>query len=127
LTGALYWNTGGNQLYVWDGSAWDAAAFNVSGGSVTSVAMTVPTGLTVSGSPITSTGTLAVTYAAGYAIPTTVKQSNWDDSYTFVSNFPTQSGNSGKYLTTDGSTLSWSTVTSGITTGKAIAMAIVFG
>jgi hypothetical protein len=110
LTGALYWNTVGNQLYVWDGSAWDAAAFDVTGSAVTSVAMTVPTGLTVSGSPVTSTGTLAVTYTAGYAIPTTTKQSNWDDSYTFVSNFPTQTGNSGKYLTTDGSTLSWGTL-----------------
>jgi hypothetical protein len=31
LTGALYWNTTGNQLYVWDGSAWNAAAFSTSG------------------------------------------------------------------------------------------------
>jgi hypothetical protein len=50
-------------------------------GSVTSVAMSVPTGLTVTGSPVTSAGTLAVSYTAGYAIPTTVKQSNWDDAY----------------------------------------------
>lgn len=35
-------------------------------GTVTSVAMTVPTGLSVSGSPITGAGTIAVTYAAGY-------------------------------------------------------------
>ena len=80
-------------------------------GTVTSVAMTVPTGLTVSGTPITSSGTFAVSLQSGYAIPTTTKQSNWDDSYTFVSNFPTQTGNSGKYLTTNGSTLSWGTVT----------------
>lgn len=39
-------------------------------GTVTSVAMTVPTGLSVSGSPITSSGTLAVTLAGGYVIPT---------------------------------------------------------
>ena len=31
LTGALYWNTTGSQLYVWDGSAWNAAAFSTSG------------------------------------------------------------------------------------------------
>ena len=31
LTGALYWNSTGNQLYVWNGSAWDAAAFSASG------------------------------------------------------------------------------------------------
>jgi hypothetical protein len=77
------------------------------GGSVTSVAMTVPTGFSVSGSPITSAGTLAVTFASGYALPTTVKQSNWDDAYTFVSNFPSQTGNNGKFLYTSGSVLSW--------------------
>jgi len=50
-------------------------------GTVTSVAATVPTGLVVSGSPITSSGTLAVTYDTGYAIPTTASQSNWDTAY----------------------------------------------
>ena len=50
-------------------------------GTVTSVSMTVPTGLSISGSPITSSGTLAVTYASGYAIPTTSKQTNWDTAY----------------------------------------------
>jgi hypothetical protein len=51
-------------------------------GTVTSVAMSVPTGLSVAGSPITSSGTLAVTYSAGYAIPTTASQTNWDTAYT---------------------------------------------
>lgn len=50
-------------------------------GTVTSVAMSVPTGLSVSGSPITTAGTLAVTYTAGYAIPTTTKQTEWDTAY----------------------------------------------
>lgn len=39
-------------------------------GTVTSVGMSVPTGLSVSGSPVTTTGTLAVTLTAGYVIPT---------------------------------------------------------
>lgn len=52
-----------------------------SGGTVTSVAMTVPTGLSISGSPITTSGTLAVSYAAGYSIPTTASQANWDTAY----------------------------------------------
>lgn len=47
-------------------------------GTVTSVNMTVPTGLSVSGNPITSSGTLAVSFAAGYSIPTTAKQASWD-------------------------------------------------
>ena len=43
--------------------------------------MTVPTGLSVSGTPITTSGTLAISLASGYSIPTTVKQSNWDTAY----------------------------------------------
>ena len=31
LTGAIYWNTTGNQLYIWTGSGWNAAAFSASG------------------------------------------------------------------------------------------------
>ena len=50
-------------------------------GTVTSVGLTVPTGLSVSGSPITTSGTLAVSFASGYSIPTTAKQSNWDTAY----------------------------------------------
>lgn len=50
-------------------------------GTVTSVGATVPTGLSVSGSPITSSGTLAITFAAGYSIPTTTKQGQWDTAY----------------------------------------------
>lgn len=51
-------------------------------GTVTSVAMSVPTGLSVSGSPVTTTGTLAVSLTSGYAIPTTAKQTEWDTAYT---------------------------------------------
>ena len=53
-----------------DGTSYDVLAPSGGGsGSVTSVAMTVPTGLSVSGSPITSSGTLAVSLASGYVIP----------------------------------------------------------
>ena len=38
-------------------------------GTVTSVGLTVPTGLSVSGSPITTSGTIAITLASGYMIP----------------------------------------------------------
>lgn len=43
--------------------------------------MTVPTGLSVSGTPITTSGTLALSFASGYSIPTTAKQTNWDTAY----------------------------------------------
>lgn len=52
-----------------------------SGGTVTSVAMTVPTGLSVSGTPISTSGTLAITLQAGYSIPSTASQTNWNAAY----------------------------------------------
>ena len=51
-------------------------------GTVTSVAMTVPTGLSISGTPITTSGTFAVTLQSGYSIPTTTSQANWDSAFT---------------------------------------------
>ena len=61
----------------------DWNTFNSKGsGTVTSVAMSVPTGLSISGSPITTSGTLAVTLTTGYSIPTTSSQTNWDTAYT---------------------------------------------
>lgn len=50
-------------------------------GTVTSVAVSVPTGLSVSGSPITTKGTIAIALDSGYSIPTTAKQTNWDKVY----------------------------------------------
>jgi len=50
-------------------------------GTVTSVDMTVPIGLSVTGNPITTSGTLAITYAAGYSLPTTASQTNWNTAY----------------------------------------------
>lgn len=87
-------------------------------GTVTSVAMTVPTGLSVAGSPVTSSGTLAVTYSAGYAIPTTAKQTEWDTAYGWGNHA------SAGYASTSGSyanpawitSLAWSKVTSTPTT-----------
>jgi len=40
-------------------------------GTVASVAMSAPVGLTITGSPITTSGTLDLTLTSGYAIPTT--------------------------------------------------------
>ena len=68
----------GHTAYGWGNHA---NAGYVKSSGVTSVAMTVPTGLSVSGSPITSTGTLALSFANGYSIPTTTKQGNWDTAY----------------------------------------------
>ena len=48
---------------------------------VTQVAMTVPTGFTISGSPVTKSGILALGFTNGYSLPTTAKQSQWDTAY----------------------------------------------
>ena len=50
-------------------------------GTVTSVGLSVPTGFSVSNTPITSSGTIALGFTAGYALPTTAKQSEWDIAY----------------------------------------------
>jgi trimeric autotransporter adhesin len=85
---ATYWKnttlTAGTGISVTaasDGTLTVANTSPSSGGTVTSVAMTVPTGLSISGSPITTSGTLAVSYTAGYSIPTTASQTNWDTAY----------------------------------------------
>jgi hypothetical protein len=70
-------------------------------GTVTSVAMsaTMPTGLTasISGSPITSSGTLGLTltFTAGYSIPITAKQTEWDTAFSNRITSLTITGSSG--------------------------------
>lgn len=65
-----------------NGTAYDLSADRSwSVGTVTSVALSVPTGFAVAGSPITSSGTLALSFASGYSLPTTTKQGEWDTAY----------------------------------------------
>ena len=67
-----------------NGTATDVEWISGAGsGSVTSVALSAPTGFDVSGSPITSTGTLALAFTTGYSLPTTASQSNWDTAYSW--------------------------------------------
>ena len=103
--GVIYVALDTNRIYRWSGSTYIEISANL--GTVTSVGLSVPTGLTVTGSPVTTSGTLAIGLASGYSIPTTASQANWDSAYTFSSAFPSQTGNSGKFLTTNGTTLSW--------------------
>lgn len=49
----------------------DTTAYTTNTGTVTSVSVTVPTGLSVSGTPVTTSGTIAISLASGYTIPTT--------------------------------------------------------
>lgn len=54
---------------------------STSSGTVTSVALTTPTGLSISGSPITTNGTLALSLTAGYVIPLTASTTDWNTAY----------------------------------------------
>jgi hypothetical protein len=76
----------GNSKYYGTNASGTKGFFDLpSGGSgtVTSVAMTVPTGFQISGSPITTSGTLALTFASGYSLPTDANQSNWSTAYSW--------------------------------------------
>ena len=60
----------------------DAAnLYQPKGHYLTSLGINVPTGLTVSGSPVTSSGIITIGMATGYSIPTTAKQGEWDAAY----------------------------------------------
>ena len=50
-------------------------------GSVTSVGLSVPTGFSVASSPVTTSGTIALSFAAGYSLPTTASQTSWNTAY----------------------------------------------
>lgn len=58
----------------------DAKGYTTNKGTVTSVALTLPTGLTCATKTITTSGTFAISFASGYSIPTTTKQSSWDSA-----------------------------------------------
>jgi len=77
--------TAANKTLVWNGTQWTFQPYGQGGGSVTSIRITVPTGFAVSPSTaITTAGTFAITFASGYSLPTTAKQTNWDTAYTWV-------------------------------------------
>ena len=57
--------------------------------------MSVPTGLSVSNTPVTGSGTIAISFTAGYSIPTTASQTNWDTAYNNRITSLTTTGTSG--------------------------------
>jgi hypothetical protein len=87
-------------------------------GAVTSVAASVPAFLSVTGSPITTSGTLAITLS-GTALPVANGGTGQTTATAaFDGLAPAQTGNSGKYLTTNGTTTSWGTVSAGTPAGS---------
>lgn len=62
--------------------AWvSSQGYTSNAGTVTSVGLSVPTGFSVTGSPVTSSGTLTLKFANGYSLPTDARQGQWDDAY----------------------------------------------
>lgn len=75
-------NTNGNYYQKQAGSWVLLGALGGSGsGTVTSVAVAVPTGFSVSGSPITGAGTITIGFTAGYSLPSDAEQATWDTAY----------------------------------------------
>lgn len=74
-------------------------------GTVKSVRVQAGTGLSSSTSTAqTETLNTTISIASGYKLPTTTEWNSKQDA------LPAQSGNNGKFLTTNGSTMSWATV-----------------
>jgi hypothetical protein len=94
------------------GLAWDSCAAG-GAGTVTSVDATVPTGLSVSGVPITGAGTIAISLQAGYNIPLTASTTNWNDFY----NTPSTRITAGTNLSWSGNTLNGTMASSTIIAG----------
>lgn len=86
-------------------STLDAATFRTAigagtgSGTVTSVSASVPTGLTVNVTNASTTPAVAITMTAGYSIPTTTSQANWDTAYNKRISSIAVSGTSTKTIT----------------------------
>jgi hypothetical protein len=124
--------------------AWNSLGY-AAVGTVSSVAASVPSFLSVSGSPITTTGTLAISYS-GTALPIAnggTGQTTASAAFNALSPITTAGdlilgngsnsatrlaiGANNYVLTSNGTTAVWAASGGGLTTGKSIAMAMIFG
>jgi len=128
--GQIAYDEAGKDLYLHEGSGtWTALSTNL--GTVTSVALAAPSELTVSGSPVTSSGTLTLTKAtqsantvwagptSGGAAQPTFRALVTADIPTSVQRISTAGGTAGDNVTTTNDVVFISTITSiGIATGS---------
>lgn len=91
-------------------------------GTVTSVAVSVPSVFSVAGSPITTSGTITLSYS-GTALPL-ANGGTGQTTATAALNalLPVQTGLASTVLTTDGTNASWVAASGGLTIGLASAL-----
>jgi hypothetical protein len=92
----------GSQYSRKDG-AWSPIT-GASGGTVTSVGVSVPSGLSVSNSPVTAAGTIAIGMASGYQIPTVANLLQHDTAFSWGDH-----GSAGYLVATTANKTNWNT------------------
>ena len=103
ITGALYFNTSANAMKVYDGAAWVNVA-------------PVATSVTVSQISDYTGDATTLNYTSNLS-------SDAQTQLDAKAVYPSQTGNAGLYLTTDGSITSWSAVSAGVSEAKVYFMA----
>jgi hypothetical protein len=79
-----------------NGTAFDLSADRSwSVGTVTSVDMSVPSGFAIAGNPVTGAGTLALSFASGFSLPSNAMQATWNTAYNNRITSLTTTGTSG--------------------------------
>lgn len=123
-TGSIWIDTDSGALSVYVGGAWVLP----SAGIINLADNAITTNAIADGAVTASK------LAAGAAVPSQTGQTGKylttdgnSASWATVNSLPTQTSNTGKYLTTDGTTASWSTVSAGTTAARAVGLSLIFG
>lgn len=118
--GDIWFDNVDGNLYIYDGTYWQEAVGTVDGGVTSLIGTSGQINVSASTGAITvslaNSGVSASTYGSASQIPILVVDARGritSASVASVEGLPSQTGNSGKYLTTDGTNASWATVQGG--------------